>query len=222
MTSTVTIDAGGGVVIELSDEITAGACEGPEAPPDVAFTLSVTPSVSRAAVGDTVEYVYCAQNTSTIPLAELRLVDDRIGVVIEGRGAASLPGASVCNTDVGAPVSYVVQESDAGSVIHNNAVITVQTQEDEPREFQQTAEASVTVPPGTVGAAPLVIHGGGFTIQKTVDPTTVLANSDITYEIVIGFSGQTPDVPFTGHRCGTRRADDRDRHVRRERPRRPA
>jgi hypothetical protein len=28
VTSTVTIDAGGGVVIEQSDEITAGACEG--------------------------------------------------------------------------------------------------------------------------------------------------------------------------------------------------
>ena len=32
VTSTVTIDAGGGVVIEQSDDITAAACEGPEAP----------------------------------------------------------------------------------------------------------------------------------------------------------------------------------------------
>ena len=109
VTSTVTIDAGGGVVVELSDEITAGACEGPEAPPDVAFALSVTPSVSEAAVGDTVEYVYCAQNTSPIPLAELRLVDDRIGVVVEGEEPIA-PGASVCNTDVGVPASYVVQD----------------------------------------------------------------------------------------------------------------
>ena len=44
-----------------------------------------------------------------------------------------------------AHVSYVVQESDAGSVIHNNAVVTAQTQEDEPREFQQTATADVAV-----------------------------------------------------------------------------
>ena len=100
MTSTVTIDAGGGVVIEESDEITAGICTGPEPPPDVSFTLSVTPSVTQAAVGDTVEYVYCGQNTSTIPLAEVRLVDDRIGVVLEGEEPIA-PGESVCTTDVG-------------------------------------------------------------------------------------------------------------------------
>ena len=57
-------------------------------------------------------------------------MDDRIGVVLEGEEPIA-PGASVCNTDVGAPASYVVQESDAGSVIHNNAVITAQTQEAE-------------------------------------------------------------------------------------------
>ena len=110
--------------------------------------LSVTPSVSQAQVGDTVEYVYCALNASTIPLAELRLVDDRIGVVLEGEEPIA-PGTSVCNTDVGAPVSYVVQDSDAGSVIQNNAVITAQTQEDQPREFQQTATAHVAVDPST-------------------------------------------------------------------------
>ena len=50
----------------------------------------------------------------------------------------------------------------------------------------------MAVLPEAVGVAPLIVPAGGFTIQKTVDPTTVLANSDITYEIVIGFSGQTP------------------------------
>jgi hypothetical protein len=118
---------------------------GPEPPPDVTFTLSVTPSVTQAAVGDTVEYVYCGQNTSTIPLAELRLVDDRIGIVLEGEEPIA-PGQSLCNTDVGAEVSYVVQPSDAGSIIRNNAVVTVRTQEAEPREFQQTAASEVAVP----------------------------------------------------------------------------
>ena len=145
VTSTVTIDAGGGVVIEESDDITAAACEGPESPPDVTFTFNVTPSESRAAVGDTVEYTYCGQNTSTIPLEVVRLVDDRIGVVLEGAQVVA-PGESLCNTDVGAPVSYVVQESDAGSVINNNAVVTVQTEETESRTFQQTATAAVAVP----------------------------------------------------------------------------
>ena len=135
-------------VIEESDDITAAACEGPEPPPDVTFTFNVTPSVTTAAVGETVEYTYCGQNTSTIPLEVVRLVDDRLGVVIElpRWRRSSLPGESICNTDLGAPVSYVVQESDAGSVIKNNAVVSVQTQEDEPREFQATAQSEVAVP----------------------------------------------------------------------------
>ena len=145
VTSTVTIDAGGGVVIQRSDDITAPACEGPALPPDVTFTFTVTPSVTRAAVGDTVEYEYCGQNTSTIPLEVARLVDDRIGVVLEG-GPVVAPGDSVCNTDVGAAVTYVVQESDAGSVIKNNAVVTVRTQEPAPRESQGTATSAVAVP----------------------------------------------------------------------------
>ncbi len=145
VTSTVTIDAGGGVVIQRSDDITAPACEGPALPPDVTFTFTVTPSVTRAAVGDTVEYQYCGQNTSTIPLEVVRLVDDRIGVVLEG-GPVVAPGDSVCNTDVGAAVTYVVQESDAGSVIKNNAVVTVRTQEPAPRESQETATSAVAVP----------------------------------------------------------------------------
>ena len=56
------------------------------------------------------------------------------------------PGESLCNTDVGAPASYVVQESDVGSVIINNAVVTVETQEEEPREFQAIAQTEVLVP----------------------------------------------------------------------------
>ena len=75
-------------------------------------------------------------------------------------GAVVAPGESVCNTDVGAPVSYVVQESDAGSVIHNNAVVTVQTQEDEPREFQQTAQTEVAGPGGPWPAGAVLSRRG--------------------------------------------------------------
>ena len=102
VTSTVTIDVGGGVVIEESDDITAAACQGPEPPPDVTFTFDVTPSVSTAAVGQTVEYTYCGQNTSTIPLEVVRLVDDRLGVVIEQSAATSSLPASRCATPTSA------------------------------------------------------------------------------------------------------------------------
>jgi hypothetical protein len=147
VTTTATVDGGAAGQIQLSDDITVAACQGPEFPPEVTFTFTTTPSVSRAAVGDTVEYTYCGQNTSTIPLEIVRLVDDRLGVLIELPSVQTIigPGESLCNTDLAIIVSYVVQADDAGGVIHNNAVVTVRTQEAEPRQFQATATSEVAV-----------------------------------------------------------------------------
>jgi hypothetical protein len=144
--TTVTIDDGSGQIV-LSDDITAAACEGPEAPPDVSFTFTTTPSQSTALVGDTIEYSYCGTNTSTIPLEVVRVVDDRLGVVIELPSVETIvgPGESICNTDIGNFASYTVELDDAGSIIHNNAVVTVRTQETEPRKFQGTATSEVAV-----------------------------------------------------------------------------
>ena len=146
--NTVSVDLGGGLRSELSDRITAAACPGPPFPPDVTFTFTKTSSVSRAAVGETVEYTYCGQNTSAIELEVVRLVDDRLGVVVELPSVATVvaPGESICTTDLGVGVSYVVQARDAGSVIHNNAVVTVRTHQSTPREFQATATSDVAVP----------------------------------------------------------------------------
>ena len=77
------------------------------------FTFALTPSQSRAVVGDTIEYQYCGTNTSTIPLEVVRVVDDRLGVVIEGDRVVG-PGESMCNTDIGRSASYTVQPDDAG------------------------------------------------------------------------------------------------------------
>ena len=110
------------------------------------FTFVKTASASIAAVGDTVEYTYCGQNTSAIPLTIVRLVADRLGVVLEG-DAVVAPGATLCHTDVADVVTYTIPEADAGSVINNNTVVTVRTQEAEPREFQATAAAAVAAVP---------------------------------------------------------------------------
>ena len=77
----------------------------------------------------------------------VQLADDRLGVLLGG-GVVVDPGDSLCNTDVAAPVTYVVQEADEGGVINNHAVVTVRTQEDTPREFQGTASGAVAVPSG--------------------------------------------------------------------------
>jgi hypothetical protein len=124
----------------------------------VTFTFTVSANISSAAVGDTVIYDYCGQNTSSIPLEVVRLVDDRIGVLIELPTVTTTvgPGESICNRDLGIDVTYVVQDSDSGADILNNAVATVRTLETQPRTFQSTAQTTVSVsaPSAAVLAAP--------------------------------------------------------------------
>ena len=147
ISESVTVRLADGGTSELTTEITAAACSGPAAPPEVTFTFSKTASASTAAVGDTVEYVYCGQNTSEISLEVVRLVDDRLGVVIELPDVETVvaPGDSLCNTDIGQPVTHEVALADLGTTITNHAVVTVRTQEPTPRQFQATATAEVDV-----------------------------------------------------------------------------
>ena len=107
ITNTVSVDLGDGVIQQPFARITVPACSGPEAPTDVTFTFTVTPSVATAAVGDTIEYAYCGQNTSDVELEIVRLVDDRLGVVIELPSVETVvaPGDSLCNTDLDLPSS---------------------------------------------------------------------------------------------------------------------
>ena len=50
-----------------------------------------------------------------------------------------------------------MQATDAGSFIDNNAVVTVRTQEAEPREFQATASSSVGVRDVAENVAPCLM-----------------------------------------------------------------
>ncbi len=144
VTSTLTVEIDGQQV-PLTDLVFANVCQGPALPPEVSFTFTKTPSATTAAVGDTIEYVYCGQNNSTIPLEVVRFADDRLGVVAEGQLVVG-PGETVCNTDIGPSITYEVQADDAGAPIYNEAIVTVQTQETERRVYQQAADTAVDVP----------------------------------------------------------------------------
>ena len=164
----------------LSATITVPACVGPSLPPDVTFTFAKTVSTQTAAIGDVVSYTYCGRNTSDIPLEVVRLVDDRLGVVIALPNVDTVvpPGKTVCNTDLGLPIDYTVAASDLGSTIVNEAVVTVHTQEQPPREFQAAAVAEVRVPMPAAAFAPLngsdhrvtICHAAGNT-----DPTNYVS-----------------------------------------------
>jgi LPXTG-motif cell wall-anchored protein len=115
-------------------------------PPGITFTFTNDPSVPVVAVGDTVDYSYCGENTSDVDLEVVRVVDDRFGVLeVPEEQTIVSPGETVCNTDLGLPVSYEVAPEDAGTTIVNNAVVTVRTVGAEPQAFQAADPAEVRV-----------------------------------------------------------------------------
>ena len=166
ITETVTVDVGfslgDGGTTELSSTITVGACTGPAAPPDIAFSFTNDASVEVAEVGDTIDYTYCGENTSDVDLEVVRVVDDKFGVLeVPDEQTVVEPGESLCSTDLGLPVSYVATEADAGSTIVNNATVTVRTVGDDPQTFQATDPAEVEIL--------------GFQSPEQVEPTTTTA-----------------------------------------------
>jgi hypothetical protein len=146
LTENVTFDPPtSGGISEISATVTVPGCTGPEPPPGLlAFTNDA--SVAAAAVGDTVSYSYCAQNTSDVPVEVVQVVDDRVGVLaLPADPIVVAPGETLCNTDLGLPVGYTVTANDAGTTVVNNAVVTIRTVEPEPRMYQATDEANVEI-----------------------------------------------------------------------------
>jgi hypothetical protein len=145
LTDTVAVE-GGGRAAELAVSVTLSACTGPEAPEDISFTFTNEASVPAAFAGDTIDYEYCGENNSDVPLEVVQVVDDRLGV-LELPDVATIvaPGERICNTDIGLPVSYETTAADAGTTIVNNAVVTVRTVGAEPQGFQAADAAEVVV-----------------------------------------------------------------------------
>ncbi len=163
ITETVTVDVGfslgNGGTSDLSATVTVGACTGPAAPPDIAFTFTNDPSVDVAEVGDTIDYTYCGENTSDVELEVVRVVDDRFGVLeVPQEQTIVEPGEALCSTDLGLPVSYVATAADAGTTIVNNATVTVRTVGEAPQAFQASDPAEVEIL--------------GFQSPEQVEPTT--------------------------------------------------
>ena len=173
ITETVTVDVGfslgNGGTTELASTITVGACTGPAAPPDIAFSFANDASVEVAEVGDTIDYTYCGENSSDVDLEVVRVVDDKFGVLeVPDEQTVVEPGQSLCSTDLGLPVSYVATEADAGSTILDNATVTVRTVGDDPQTFQATDPAEVEIlgfqSPEQVAA----VHDGGVATHDGV------------------------------------------------------
>src|SRR4029079_1760320 len=133
-------------------------------PPGITFTFTNDPSTPEASVGDTVDYSYCGTNTSDVELEVLRVDDSRFGI-LEVPDAATIvrPGETLCNSDLGLPVTYTVPPADSGTTIVNDAVVTVRPVGVDAQSFEAADEAQVVVPAGVAPSS---------TTLSAVTPTT--------------------------------------------------
>jgi hypothetical protein len=181
----VTVDLGAQVIGRPAATVTLGECR-PPLPPKVEFTFTKTPSVTQAAVGDTVTYTYAGRNTGDVALEIVQLVDDRLGVVIRDPDVTTIvrPGESISRA-----VPYVVTANDlAIGTITNAAVVTVLPQYSGATPLSATANASVQVlgppPPEASLEGDAVCRGtGGFfdvtwTLRNTGTVDAVLPGSN--------------------------------------------
>jgi LPXTG-motif cell wall-anchored protein len=138
-------------------------------PPGITFTFTNDASVEVAEVGETIDYTYCGENTSDVPLEVIQVDDDRFGLLtVPEEQTIVEPGETLCSTDLGLPVSYVATEADVGTTIVNNAVVTARTVGAEPQAFQSADQAEVEIlAPGQAAS----------TTTTTTLPVTALADT---------------------------------------------
>jgi LPXTG-motif cell wall-anchored protein len=191
ISNTVTVVYGQGQSGAATATITVPACTGTPAPPDIVFTFTNDPSVATAEVGETVDYFYCGENTSDVELEVVRVVDDRFGILeVPEESTVVSPGERLCNTDLGLPVSYQTVDSDAGTTIVNNAVVTVRT--DDGQEFQAADPAEVEVFAFGVTGDQSTTTVEGPTTTVTAEPipdTGVDTNTELVIAAVMLTSG---------------------------------
>jgi LPXTG-motif cell wall-anchored protein len=105
-------------------------------------------------VGETIEYLYCGQSTSDVPLEVIRVDDDRFGTLILPADQTVVePGGVICNTELDLPVSLVVEATDEGTTTINHAVATVQTPDGQRFQLSDSAEVEVPTPIPPTGAS---------------------------------------------------------------------
>ncbi|WP_308638311.1 DUF7507 domain-containing protein [Paenibacillus silvisoli] len=150
--------------------VTASASISVDTPASI--TVSKTVSPTSAAPGETVTFTLTAVNTSDVPLTNVVVIDELLGLFIEAPFVA--PG--VTRT---IDVNYTIPpQTPAGTVINN--VITISSDQTLP----QSAAASVTV-----AAAP------SMRLQKVESKSAVTPGESMTYTIIVSNTG---NVPLTG------------------------
>ncbi len=133
--------------------------------------VTKTPSKASAAVGESVTYTYTVQNTGTIGINSLTLVDNKLGTLTPTAKTIQ-PGASTTAT-----ATYIIKESDLPGPLNNT--VTVSGVEDRTNK-PVSATASATV---------ALTYNAALNLTKVPSSTTAKVGDTVTYRFTVTNTG---------------------------------
>lgn len=153
--------------------------------------VTKTPSTASAAVGESVTYTYTVQNTGTIGINSLTLVDDKLGKLTPAANAI-LPDATTT-----AIATYIVKESDLPGPLNNT--VTVSGVEDRTKKpVSATANATVAL-----------TYNAALNLTKVPSSTTAKVGDTVTYKFTVTNTGNVTikGLNLTDDKLGTIKTD---------------
>nr|QNO55551.1 hypothetical protein JEPGKGNF_00013 [Methanosarcinales archaeon ANME-1 ERB7] len=138
-------------------------------------TVTKTPSVSTAKVGETITYSFTVTNTGDTTLSGLTLTDSMLGTItLDKTTLAPLETAS----STGGPYTHTVVEGDLPGPLTNTATASSTDSQGNPVTCADDASVELT-------------YGSECTVTKTPDKTTAKVGETITYSFTVTNSGDT-------------------------------
>ncbi|NPV62750.1 MAG: hypothetical protein HPY61_09000 [Methanotrichaceae archaeon] len=139
-----------------------------------AASMQVTkvPSVTTAAIGDTIEYKYSIKNTGTVTLNTLALTDNLLGSITLDKQTIA-PGESANGT-----ASHTVVESDLPGPLTNLATVTAKDSQDNDVTGETTASVDLT-------------YTASLQVTKVPSPKSAKVGETITYNYTVKNTGTT-------------------------------
>ena len=153
--------------------------------------VTKTASAAFAAVGQDVTYTYTVQNTGTIGINSLTLVDDKLGTLVPVTRTI-MPGATTTATS-----TYTIKESDLPGPLNNT--VTVSGVEDRTNK-PVSATASATV---------ALTYNAALNLTKVPSSTTAKVGDTVTYRFTVTNTGNVTikGLNLTDDKLGTIKTD---------------
>jgi len=153
--------------------------------------VTKTASAAFATVGQAVTYTYTVQNTGTIGINALTLVDDKLGSLVPA-ARTILPGVSTTATS-----TYTIKESDLPGPLNNT--VTASGTEDRTNK-PVSAKANATV---------ALTYNAALSLTKVPSSTTAKVGDTVTYRFTVTNTGNVTikGLNLTDDKLGTIKTD---------------